>query len=66
MMSLFSLSVPEKCAFILFRISERMSCEELATFFANLADIPYIRQNHSTFELVATKNKKVISNESYL
>ena len=39
-----------------------MSCEELATFFANLADIPYIRQNHSTFELVATKNKKVISN----
>ena len=48
------------------KISERMSCQESATFLTNLAYIPYIRQNHSTFELVATKNKKVISNESYL
>ena len=31
------------------RVSERMSCEELAIFFANLAYIPHFRENRSTF-----------------
>ena len=47
------------------RSSERMSCKESVIFFSNLAYIPYVRQNHSTFLLIATKNnlKKVISIE---
>ena len=30
------------------RVSERMSCEETAIFFANLAFLSHIRQHHST------------------
>ena len=30
------------------RVSERMSCEELAIYFTNLAFTAHIRQNHST------------------
>ena len=37
------------------RISERMSCEELAIFLTNIAQIPHIRQNHSTFPPIAKK-----------
>ena len=39
------------------RISERMSCEESAIFFANLAHIPHITQNHSTFPSIEKKIK---------
>ena len=47
------------------RISERMSCEESAISFENIAYIPHIRQNHSTFPDLATKInlRKVISTE---
>ena len=46
-----------------FIISERMSGEESDIFFPNLAYIPHIRQNHSTFLPFSTKMyiKKVIS-----
>ena len=37
------------------RVSEGISCEESAIFFANLAYIPHIRQNYSTFPPIATK-----------
>ena len=45
------------------RICERISCEESAIFFANIAKIPHIRQNHLTFPPTLTKNnlKKIIS-----
>jgi hypothetical protein len=36
-------------------ISKRMSFEESDIFFKNLAYIPHIRQNHSTFPPVSTK-----------
>lgn len=39
-----------------FKISERLSCKELAILFANLAYIPDIRQNHSTFPHILKKN----------
>ena len=50
---------------ILIRTSERMSSEESDIFSENLAYISQIRQNHSTFSLIATKNnlKEVISSE---
>ena len=32
-----------------------MSCKRSAIFYTNLAFIPHIRQNHSTFPPVATK-----------
>ena len=35
------------------RISERMSCKELAIFITNIAHISHIRQNHSTFPPIA-------------
>ena len=36
------------------RISERISCDESATFFENIAYISHIRHNHSTFPDIAT------------
>ena len=47
------------------RISERMICEELPIFLTDIAHIPHIRQNHSTFPSVTKENnlKKVISTE---
>ena len=48
------------------RVSERMSSEESAIFFENLAYNPHITQNYSTFQPIATtKNdlQKVISTE---
>jgi hypothetical protein len=45
------------------RVSESMGCKESPIFFANLAYIPHIRQNHSTFSPTAIKINlnKVIS-----
>ena len=42
-----------------------MNCEELAIFFVNLAYIPHVRQNYSTFPPISTKikAKKVIFTE---
>ena len=37
------------------RISDRMNCKESVIFLANLAYIPHVRQNHSTFPPNATK-----------
>ena len=38
-------------------ISEIMSCEESVIFFTNLAYIPHIRQNHSTYLLYKSYKK---------
>ena len=38
------------------RISERMSCEESASLFLNIANMPHIRYNHSTTPDIAKKN----------
>ena len=39
------------------RVSERMSCYDLAIFFCkSSAYIPHFRENHSTFPSIATKN----------
>ena len=51
--------------FLSSRVSETISCEDSAIFFAHLAYIPHVRQNHSTFPPILTKikAKKVISTE---
>ena len=45
------------------KISERMSCEELAIFFLNLSYMAHIIQNHSTYLHMGQKSMKSLKNQ---